>query len=76
MLANNISRTTTQSFFTVCRRYSTQKMTSHGTIVPKIAPSMLSSDFARLAEEAQRMLDNGADYLHMDVMVCAACIAE
>ena len=51
-------------------------MTSHGTIVPKIAPSMLSSDFARLAEEAQRMLDNGADYLHMDVMVCAASIAE
>jgi ribulose-phosphate 3-epimerase len=29
---------------------------------------MLSSDFARLAEEAQRMLDSGADYLHMDVM--------
>lgn len=34
-----------------------------------IAPSMLSSDFARLAEEAQRMVDAGADWLHMDVMV-------
>lgn len=33
-----------------------------------IAPSMLSSDFARLAEEAKRMVLSGADYLHMDVM--------
>ncbi|TPX72275.1 ribulose-phosphate 3-epimerase [Spizellomyces sp. 'palustris'] len=35
---------------------------------PKIAPSMLSSDFAQLAAEAKRMIDYGADYLHMDVM--------
>ncbi|GAB2278534.1 hypothetical protein Dimus_013211, partial [Dionaea muscipula] len=35
----------------------------------KIAPSMLSSDFANLASEAQRMLDSGADWLHMDIMV-------
>lgn len=34
-----------------------------------ICPSMLSCDFARLAEEAQRMLNLGADWLHMDVMV-------
>ena len=34
-----------------------------------IAPSMLSSDFANLASEAQRMVDAGADWLHMDVMV-------
>ena len=34
-----------------------------------IAPSMLSSDFARLAEEAKRMEECGADWLHMDVMV-------
>lgn len=33
-----------------------------------IAPSMLSSDFADLASEAKRMLDCGADWLHMDVM--------
>ncbi|KAJ7555424.1 hypothetical protein O6H91_05G036800 [Diphasiastrum complanatum] len=35
---------------------------------PKIAPSMLSSDFANLASEAKRMMECGADWLHMDVM--------
>uniref|UniRef100_A0A7S4IV97 Ribulose-phosphate 3-epimerase n=1 Tax=Vannella robusta TaxID=1487602 RepID=A0A7S4IV97_9EUKA len=34
----------------------------------KIAPSMLSGDFARLGEEANRMLSYGADWLHLDVM--------
>lgn len=29
---------------------------------------MLSSDFARLADEAARMKADGADWLHMDVM--------
>jgi ribulose-phosphate 3-epimerase len=33
---------------------------------PLIAPSLLSADFARLAEEAQRVAD--ADWLHFDVM--------
>ncbi|KAK5793213.1 hypothetical protein PVK06_034351 [Gossypium arboreum] len=37
-------------------------------VTPKIAPSMLSSDFANLASEAKRMLDFGADWLHMDIM--------
>ncbi|XP_021593603.1 ribulose-phosphate 3-epimerase, cytoplasmic isoform [Manihot esculenta] len=37
-------------------------------VTPKIAPSMLSSDFANLASEAERMLNCGADWLHMDVM--------
>jgi hypothetical protein len=31
----------------------------------KIAPSMLSSDFANLAVEAKRMVKNGADWLHL-----------
>lgn len=34
-----------------------------------IAPSLLNSDFARLEEEARAMIENGADWLHMDVMV-------
>ncbi|KAK9723365.1 RIBULOSE-phosphate 3-epimerase [Basidiobolus ranarum] len=34
----------------------------------KIAPSLLSGDFAKLADECQYMVDCGADYLHMDIM--------
>jgi ribulose-phosphate 3-epimerase len=37
-------------------------------VTPKISPSMLASNFADLANEAQRMIDAGADWLHMDVM--------
>ncbi|XP_050104497.1 ribulose-phosphate 3-epimerase, cytoplasmic isoform [Malus sylvestris] len=37
-------------------------------VAAKIAPSMLSSDFANLASEAERMLKCGADWLHMDIM--------
>ncbi|KAK1294890.1 Ribulose-phosphate 3-epimerase, cytoplasmic isoform [Acorus calamus] len=37
-------------------------------VAAKIAPSMLSSDFANLASEAERMVRCGADWLHMDIM--------
>lgn len=30
----------------------------------KIAPSMLSSDFARMGEETRRMAESGADFIH------------
>ena len=33
-----------------------------------IAPSLLSCDLSRLNEEAQNMIDLGADWLHMDIM--------
>ncbi|RMG11231.1 MAG: ribulose-phosphate 3-epimerase [Planctomycetota bacterium] len=33
-----------------------------------VAPSILSADFARLADEAERMKASGADWLHVDVM--------
>jgi ribulose-phosphate 3-epimerase len=35
---------------------------------PLIAPSLLSADFARLAEEIARVERGGADWLHVDVM--------
>lgn len=34
----------------------------------KIAPSILSADFARLGEEVQAVAIAGADYIHVDVM--------
>lgn len=34
----------------------------------RIAPSLLSADFARLGDEVRAMTDAGADYLHIDVM--------
>jgi len=34
----------------------------------KIAPSILSADFARLGEEVRALTDAGADYVHIDVM--------
>src|SRR5512139_982156 len=34
----------------------------------RIAPSLLSADFARLGEEARAVQDAGADLLHFDVM--------
>lgn len=34
----------------------------------RIAPSILSADFARLGEEVEAVLDAGADWVHFDVM--------
>ena len=33
-----------------------------------IAPSMLSSDLSNLETESKRMINSGADWLHMDIM--------
>jgi ribulose-phosphate 3-epimerase len=34
----------------------------------KIAPSILASDFSRLADELKDIEKGGADYVHLDVM--------
>jgi len=34
----------------------------------KIAPSILSADFAHLADEIKKVTDAGAEYIHIDVM--------
>lgn len=37
-------------------------------VIMKIAPSLLSADFARLSEEVQDVERGGADILHLDIM--------
>ena len=34
----------------------------------KISPSMLASDFANMESEAKKVVDGGADWLHLDIM--------
>lgn len=36
--------------------------------IHRIAPSLLSADFARLGEEVRNVIDAGADWIHFDVM--------
>ena len=44
------------------------KRSVHQLPRPAIAPSLLASDFAHLADEIHRAQDAGADLLHVDVM--------
>lgn len=41
---------------------------TQGREIPMVAPSILSADFAMMAQECQSVLEQGADLLHLDVM--------
>jgi len=43
-------------------------MSTPSAATARIAPSILSADFARLGEEVRNVIDAGADWIHFDVM--------
>jgi hypothetical protein len=47
-----------------------KNMSSERTLEAIISPSILSADFAHLADDCESVLRCGAEWLHVDVMVC------
>jgi ribulose-phosphate 3-epimerase len=48
--------------------YLKPQLTKLGAMTYRIAPSLLSADFARLGEEVKNVIAAGSDWIHFDVM--------
>ena len=59
---------TARALFRRMDRMASQKIAAAPTTPIKIAPSILSADFARLGEEVRAIDEAGCDYVHVDVM--------
>lgn len=57
-------------FFPGLPEVATMTSSSHtsSSLTCKIGPSILNADLASIYDESQKLLDSGADYLHLDVM--------
>ncbi|KAJ9588714.1 hypothetical protein L9F63_018006, partial [Diploptera punctata] len=54
--------------FLIHKGYLKYNKMSKNRVSCKIGPSVLNADLAELHYESQKLLDSGADYLHLDVM--------
>ncbi len=59
---------TARALFGRMDRMASQKTAPAPTAPVKIAPSILSADFARLGDEVRAIDEAGCDYVHVDVM--------